>query len=202
MTLIDSVDSIVMLYSYSGFPDRKLALVEDVPSSEPSETARLEPSDPESPVSLGRKTPPVISSIVPVPASPTIKAPSPTASLQELPHSGPADTIADPSVRKPMPDDDDSQDDERRRQMRVKRNAMSGLSIVLTLMSILVAFAYACFLFLIVERLNISHTGSRSLRSWASSAATARRVRTRQTLPMVGASRADGGEHGRRCVIC
>lgn len=132
-----------MLYSYSGFPDRKLALLEVVPSAEqPSETTRLEPADPESPVSLGAKTPPESVSAIPVPASPTVKTPSPAASLQELPRSDLGNAVSDPTMSKSLLDGDTSQDDERQRQMRVKRNAMSGLSILLTLMSILVAFTY------------------------------------------------------------
>ncbi|GJE88284.1 NicO-domain-containing protein [Phanerochaete sordida] len=141
MTLIDSVDSIIMLYSYSGFPDRKFALVERSPSADSSsETARLQPDDPESPASPGAKTPPVSTEVVLVPASPVVKTPSPIASVQALPHTGPADILSDSATAKRL-DDDDGRDDERKRQMRVKQNAMSGLSIALTLMSILVAFA-------------------------------------------------------------
>ncbi|EKM51899.1 uncharacterized protein PHACADRAFT_262302 [Phanerochaete carnosa HHB-10118-sp] len=143
MTLIDSVDSIIMLYSYSGFPDRSFALVENVPSLESSlETARLGSGDLESPVSPGAKTPPIYADIVSVPASPAIKTPSPAASLQILPRTDSAEVLTDTAIAKGLHDDNnDSQNNERQRQMRVKQNAMSGLSILLTLMSILVAFA-------------------------------------------------------------
>ena len=83
MTLIDSLDSILMLYSYTGFPEHKFALFvkrgEFGQSDSPGET---------------------------------------------LVGHGP-----DPGEERPDKID-----------MRVKMNAMSGLSIVLTLMSILVAF--------------------------------------------------------------
>jgi high-affinity nickel-transport protein len=86
MTLIDSLDSILMLYSYTGFPERKFALF----------VKRVESGLPNSP--------------------------------GEAPPVEPA-----PNVDEDRPEKID---------MRVKMNAMSGLSIVLTLMSILVAFRY------------------------------------------------------------
>lgn len=141
MTLIDSVDSIIMLYSYSGFPDRKFALIENAPSLDlDSETSRLEPDDPESALSAGAKTPPVSTEVVLVPVSPVAKTASPTADIAALPRTGSAEVLPGSSVDKGL-DDDDSLDNERKRQLRVKQNAMSGLSILLTLMSILVAFA-------------------------------------------------------------
>lgn len=89
MTLIDSLDSILMLYSYAGFPERKFALF----------VTRGEPRSP----------------------------------------SSPGET--------PLVDHEPDIDEDRPEKinMRVKMNAMSGLSIVLTLMSILVAFRYVFF---------------------------------------------------------
>lgn len=98
MTLIDSLDSILMLYSYTGFPEHKLALF-----------ATRELGSPSSP--------------------------------GETPLIG-----HEPGLDENRPE---------RINMRVKMNAMSGLSIVLTLMSILVAFGYV-FLSTIVG-LNLSH---------------------------------------------
>jgi len=85
MTLIDSLDSILMLYSYTGFPERKFALF----------VKRGEPDLPGSP--------------------------------REASLAG-----HEPNVDEDRPEKID---------MRVKMNAMSGISIVLTLMSILVAFS-------------------------------------------------------------
>lgn len=87
MTLIDSLDSVLMLYSYTGFPEHKLALF-------------LEREEFGSPSSPGE--------------------------THLVGH--------EPSLDENKPE---------RINMRVKMNAMSGLSIILTLMSILVAFGYA-----------------------------------------------------------
>lgn len=87
MTLIDSLDSILMLYSYTGFPEQKFALFVR------RQNFRL----------LGS----------PGETSPTER---------EL---------------------DIDEDRPEKINMRVKMNAMSGLSIILTLMSILVAFRCA-----------------------------------------------------------
>jgi len=84
MTLIDSFDSVLMLYSYTGFPERKFALF-------------VRRGEFDSPSSLGDASP--------------------------VGH--------EPDLGEDRPE---------KINMRVKMNAMSGLSIVLTLMSILVAF--------------------------------------------------------------
>jgi high-affinity nickel-transport protein len=81
MTLIDSLDSIMMLYSYTGFPERRFTLF--VKSGSPR---------------------------------------SPSGQGSDLDEDRPENI-----------------------NMRVKMNAMSGLSIILTLMSILVAFGYVFF---------------------------------------------------------
>lgn len=135
MTLIDSVDSIVMLYSYAGFPEHKFALLEDatadtLPAPGTPTTPAAFDSAPASPIA---KTPPMSTTVLVAPPSPRTKTPSPAASLQALP-------LRDAAMQKALADDADARDEVRARQLRVKRNAMSGLSIVLTLMSILVAF--------------------------------------------------------------
>jgi nickel/cobalt transporter (NiCoT) family protein len=86
MTLVDSFDSILMLYSYTGFPERKFALF-------------LKPDEPSPPSSRGET---------------------------------------------PLVEHERELDEDRPEKidMRVKMNAMSGLSIVLTLISILVAFRF------------------------------------------------------------
>ncbi|KAF9651590.1 NicO-domain-containing protein [Thelephora ganbajun] len=85
MTLVDSLDSVLMLYSYTGFPERNFVLF----------VKRDEPDPPSSP----RGTPLV---------------------------------GHEPGLDENRPE---------KINIRVKMNAMSGLSIILTLMSILVAFS-------------------------------------------------------------
>ena len=84
MTLVDSLDSILMLYSYTGFPERKFALF-----VKPNEFSSA---------------------------------------------SSPGDT--------PLAGHEPDEDRPEKVDMRVKMNAMSGLSIILTLISILVAFRF------------------------------------------------------------
>ncbi|KAJ6534479.1 NicO-domain-containing protein [Mycena vulgaris] len=86
MTILDSADSVIMLYSYSGFPERTLAIF-DAPSALP----------------------------LPVPEDDAV-------------HLQPDATGPDPQLALA-------------RDQRVKANVMSGLSIILTLMSIFVAFS-------------------------------------------------------------
>ncbi|KAL1718807.1 high-affinity nickel-transport protein-domain-containing protein [Schizophyllum commune] len=121
MTFIDSLDSILMLYSYSGFPEHSWKLLEsrnEQPQSTPIASVRSD-----SPLQGG---------------------------------SAPYDADADPvksskSSAKLGNDEPDAVDtvsivdsiayERKMRAMRVKANMMSGLSIILTLMSILVAFS-------------------------------------------------------------
>jgi len=99
MTLIDSLDSILMLYSYTGFPERNFALF-------------VKRGEFGSPSSLG-----------------------------ETPLAG--------------HEADLDEDRPEKINVRVKMNAMSGLSIVLTLMSIIVAFR--CVVTATVTGLGLSH---------------------------------------------
>lgn len=146
MTLIDSADSILMLYAYAGFPEHRFALLEDVPAPGTPSPAVQQLMDLEAPASPGTKTPPVLTSVGPADMS-TRKTPSPVMSLQELPRSrarSPAPSVGGGVSLKAatVSEEDGAGNEERLRQIRVKRNAMSGLSIMLTLMSILVAFTY------------------------------------------------------------
>jgi nickel/cobalt transporter (NiCoT) family protein len=115
MTLIDSVDSIIMLYSYAGFPDRSFALFEKRAHTSLTADNRS---------AIGR----VIS-----------RTPSKASAVTD-------EIISQPPVAELPVGDNETElaqnpvDEERARLMRVKRNAMSTLSILLTLMSILVAF--------------------------------------------------------------
>ena len=120
MTLVDSLDSIVMLYSYAGFPERSFALFE----------RRSAPSD------------------SPLPQTALPNEADAGAAVQELPvQTGLVmDTKAKAKDEKTVVTLEagdncvDDPDAPRRQTMRVKHNAMSNLSIVLTIMSILVAF--------------------------------------------------------------
>ena len=99
MTLIDSLDSILMLYSYTGFPERRFAFF--VKQAEASSS-----NSPGEPALAGYE--------------------------RELDEGRPEKI-----------------------DMRVKMNAMSGLSIILTLMSILVAFRFVSST--VITGLDLSH---------------------------------------------
>ncbi|RXW24437.1 hypothetical protein EST38_g1429 [Candolleomyces aberdarensis] len=106
MTLLDSVDSVIMLYSYTGFPQRSWKLIEFRPKATAAETQ-----------------------------------------TDEVPSDIKEKVIPDVEEGKPKGDIDtnvvEAQDDEHiAAQSRAKMNVMSGLSIVLTVMSILLAFWY------------------------------------------------------------
>ncbi|KAI5835816.1 NicO-domain-containing protein [Schizophyllum commune Tattone D] len=130
MTFIDSLDSILMLYSYSGFPEHSWKLFE---SRDPSP-----PSNKSTPIASIRSSSPL------------------QGGSQPTPYEADADLGADPvksskSSAKLANDTPDVVDtvsivdtvafERKMRAMRVKANMMSGLSIILTLMSILVAFS-------------------------------------------------------------
>ncbi|RDB18045.1 High-affinity nickel transport protein [Hypsizygus marmoreus] len=106
MTMIDSVDSILMLYSYSGFPEHSWALIERRQKPSPNTDAEKVHD---------------------------------TSEKQEEDAKGPA---VHEKASKDAQDIDVSQPDAKiTRDTAVKMNVMSGLSIMLTLMSILVAFS-------------------------------------------------------------
>jgi nickel/cobalt transporter (NiCoT) family protein len=130
MTLVDSVDSILMLFSYAGFPARPWTLFErslksdasnfvveeNIVDSEAQRDIELKPESLNATVSLQT------ASDKPEPE------PSPIlhqASTTDLNATHPTDISIDSRVAA---------------KMRAKMNVMSGLSIILTLMSILVAF--------------------------------------------------------------
>ncbi|KAK0464438.1 NicO-domain-containing protein [Desarmillaria tabescens] len=113
MAMIDSLDSILMLYSYSGFPEHSFVLFEKQRCLLPLEEA-----------------------ITDSPVVQTSRASSPK-------FLGNVSTIeAEPQAVSPtLETGNESVLSQRARNMRVKMNMMSGLSIILTLMSILVAFS-------------------------------------------------------------
>lgn len=116
MTIIDSLDSILMLYSYSGFPEHSFGLFEKQRCSSP----------------LGEAIPG--SEVLQTSRSPSPKSPEnvEVTAVEALPQ------IASPALEA----GDELVLSQQARNMRVKMNMMSGLSIILTLMSILVAFRY------------------------------------------------------------
>jgi high-affinity nickel-transport protein len=106
MTLIDSLDSILMLYSYSGFPQRDWKLVE---KRAPKPTPQSTPEVPRPSTSVVNYE--------------TFRANPQTKKNSNQEAVGTVD-----------------ENSEAARRLLVKNNMMSGLSIVLTLISILVAF--------------------------------------------------------------
>jgi len=128
MTLIDSLDSVLMLYSYSGFPEHGWSLFVHQDESKIGKQ----------PVNVERNE-----GTLPITRSESLPAPV----TRDVDPNLNADDI---TVKSRQNDEDESRPvlepvlvgktgDER--ILRVKQNVMSGLSIVLTLMSIFVAFA-------------------------------------------------------------
>lgn len=105
-----------MLYSYSGFPEHSFGLFEKQRCSSP----------------LGEATPG--SEVLQTSRAPSPKSPESVevTAVEALPQ------IASPALEA----GDELMLSQQARNMRVKMNMMSGLSIILTLMSILVAFRY------------------------------------------------------------
>ncbi|KAI0087802.1 high-affinity nickel-transport protein-domain-containing protein [Irpex rosettiformis] len=132
MTLIDSVDSIIMLYSYAGFPDRSFAIFErrvshDASTSKPYPEPAFARVESRTPSKSSRFDDRDVLTVVPVDESVTLSPGSRSANKMK-------GDVEEVEVA------NDDADEERERLLRVKRNAMSNLSILLTLMSILVAF--------------------------------------------------------------
>ncbi|CAE6464343.1 unnamed protein product [Rhizoctonia solani] len=125
MTLVDSADSVLMLYSYADFPEKGFALFEgeDTIVSEHSSVASQ-------------------------PVTETQPGPSTGAEITPA-HLSPKHSIADlerNNPDSPRPQEGPGEDEymatptEQRTLERAAKNTMCGLSIVLTLLSILVAF--------------------------------------------------------------
>ena len=113
MTLVDSADSILMLYSYSGFPERTFIIFSPKPECK-----------------------------APVTDLPPVGTDDPSAKDKEddleVNISGATPHEENKEHLDTLPSEDPN--GELARNTRVKMNVMSGLSIILTLMSILVAF--------------------------------------------------------------
>jgi high-affinity nickel-transport protein len=120
MTLIDSLDSIIMLYSYSGFPERGWKLISRKRSK-------------------GKRRLPLVQNDQETEATPGAlqRADSPSKKSTHDEQGGRNLANAEANVGLGV----DSEDDEdQRRKHILKNNAMSGLSIVLTIISIVLAF--------------------------------------------------------------
>ena len=141
MTLLDSIDSILMLYSYTGFPEQGFRLFEpvseyDAPEQEYGvyrEAAATRVSVARSPHSRGGG----VSDPCPLADVP----PALDGQTEQMGFS--EEDKKEPVAATTLADADARIGDIRKKAQReliVKRNMMSGLSIVLTLMSIIVAF--------------------------------------------------------------
>jgi len=129
MTLIDSSDSILMLYSYSGFPERSLFVFA---RSGDSETTKEHASHDTSNVLV-----PESEEISDVKGGTTEK------DLQDGKNNDQNRLSKEPpNPAQSIAPEEHASDGTMARDARVKLNVMSGLSIILTLMSILVAFRY------------------------------------------------------------
>ena len=132
MTLIDSSDSILMLYSYSGFPERSFFIF--AKSEGDSETIKEHTRND--------------TTTLPVPKSENVsdnKGGNTVNDLQDKKDDEKNELSEEPrdpaQLTAPSPQKHAS-DSAMARDIRVKMNVMSGLSIILTLISILVAFRY------------------------------------------------------------
>ncbi|KAG6868972.1 hypothetical protein C0993_006494 [Termitomyces sp. T159_Od127] len=113
MTLVDSADSILMLYSYIGFPERGWVLLEKNPPSMPE----VQEKD------IHEKA----------------LEEAPPGPRNEIKTSGgaPVPVYRDEEAALPAP----ARDAAFARDTAVKMHVMSGLSVILTIMSVLVAFS-------------------------------------------------------------
>lgn len=122
MTLIDSLDSVIMLYSYAGFPERGWTLIRHKRQK-------------------GKRRLPVVhndqevEATFEVPQGVDSGALSKKAVIDE--QGGRGSVTAGANVALAVASEDD--EDQRRKHI-LKNNAMSGLSIVLTMISIILAF--------------------------------------------------------------
>jgi nickel/cobalt transporter (NiCoT) family protein len=171
MTLIDSLDSILMLYSYTGFPERSWAILErhtqligqGMLDTEPPRPLSDEHADAIATYKMPSKASSsgcspdmrvditaISTSKAPLTANPSDhhsgeradvdarKSPSITSEQRILPME--AEGVRPIEVIPQHVEAGDTPDEHVARDLRVKQNMISGLSIILTLMSILVAF--------------------------------------------------------------
>ena len=202
MTLIDSSDSILMLYSYSGFPERSFFIFSKSPPERDSQEETIEEHTTTGNDSDTHTDPVPISEIVSDDKSGN--AQNDLQDRKDDEKNGLQQEPMDPAQSMTPSPQGHASDSELERDIRVKMNMMSGLSIILTLMSILVAFRYD---YLIVQyNHNAKRPGSivsRSSPSWALSARNVLHVskQLRQMTGMEEGSQGGGGEGGQRSVF-
>lgn len=133
MTLLDSIDSILMLYSYTGFPERGFRIFEPTEVNSISEERG----------STYHETSPTTQTSGSSDGDLDQRGLLAGVNPASRPQSGQGcvpEQIKKRQVKVVVQDVDENMRNRRRKDMTVKRNMMSGLSIVLTLMSIIVAF--------------------------------------------------------------
>ena len=140
MTLIDSSDSILMLYSYSGFPERSFFIFSKSPPERDSQEETIEGHTTTGNDSDTHTGPVPISEIVTDDKSGN--AQNDLQDRKDDEKNGLHQEPMDPAQSMTPRPQGHASDSELERDIRVKMNMMSGLSIILTLMSILVAFRY------------------------------------------------------------
>ncbi|KAI0714024.1 high-affinity nickel-transport protein-domain-containing protein [Cerioporus squamosus] len=136
MTLIDSLDSIIMLYSYAGFPERSFAIFERRPQA-PSTSTNTK-TDTDSPLPQLTRPAAGRDHAKPPEAVPVAEEPR---TQDEKHQDADEKTAAVATVTDPEDESESVSESARRRTLRVKHNAMSNLSVLLTIMSIVVAFS-------------------------------------------------------------
>ncbi|CEL62577.1 High-affinity nickel transport protein OS=Cupriavidus necator (strain ATCC 17699 / H16 / DSM 428 / Stanier 337) GN=hoxN PE=1 SV=3 [Rhizoctonia solani AG-1 IB] len=132
MTLVDSADSVLMLYSYADFPEKGFALFErqETPISEHSSFSSQPPTE----VQPGPST---SAGITPEPLSPKLSITS-HHTLPDLERNNSTDSRLQEGLGE---DEYKITLTEQKTLEQAAKNTMSGLSIILTLLSILVAFS-------------------------------------------------------------
>src|SRR6267154_501175 len=143
MTLLDSIDSILMLYSYTGFAEHRFHLFEPAMENDErdhkSSVYRDAAATSVSPTQLPRLEGSHENETEPCPLS--------AALSEQSEQNGSSQGNMEQPVEVQLEDTEAKIRDirkEAQRELIVKRNMMSGLSILLTLMSIVVAFRYEC----------------------------------------------------------
>ena len=141
MTLLDSIDSILMLYSYTGFAEHRFHLFEPIPENyagdRTSSAYREAAAASVSPTQLPRLKGSHENETELSPLSAALSDQSDQNAFSHRNKEQPVEVQledADGKIRGIRI--------EAQKELIVKRNMMSGLSILLTLMSIVVAFRY------------------------------------------------------------
>ncbi|THH03297.1 hypothetical protein EW145_g6371 [Phellinidium pouzarii] len=158
MTLVDSADSVLMLYAYAGGLDRTFALFErrttiekDTIDGDSPQCARQGLDEPAIPQTLSVECvhpPELLSNLL------SEETNSEPRCAQTEVQDSKLQLRLEPAIGPETSPKGEEQEDVTRRNMRVKQHTMSTLSLVLTLISILVAFSISLieFMGLIGER--------------------------------------------------